>query len=139
MKFLLNIVLLFCMSTSLFSTQEAYQLLNGLWNAESDGDMDVILNVDMQGKFELSVIPAFEYTNMSAAEQSNIIQEFVSTEGYFKILKVLSPIDNGILTESEILLNGELSTNIINLTENKVFIYNTNSKSQEIFMKKASF
>ena len=144
MKKMLLIAYLLLSSTITFAqedlSQEVYKSLEGLWNTPSDGDMDIILNVDNKGDFTLSIIPAFEFTNMTTAEQSKIIDENVVEEGYFKVIKnLLQDTTNNILSASmEILLNGELTTNDLVITSNQVFIINTNDSTnntlKELFL-----
>ena len=110
---------------------EVYKSIEGLWNTPSDGDMDIVLNVNHIGEFTLSIIPAFEFTNITIAEQSQIIKENVVEKGYFKIINAIhQDITNNIISANmEILLNGELSTNILEITFGKVFILNTNTNN----------
>ena len=117
-------------------SQEVYKSIEGIWNTPSEGDMDIILNVDNKGDFALSIIPAFEFTNMTTAEQSQVIEESVVEEGYFKVLQTLQQdTENNILSANmEILLNGELTTNNLIITSNQVFIINTNDNLKELFL-----
>ena len=109
--------------------QEVYDSIEGLWNTPSEGDMDIILNVDTTGEFTLSIIPAFEFTNMTILEQEQVIQDSVVENGYFKVIHTLDQNlpNNSISANVEILLNGELSTNDLEITFDKVFILNTNN------------
>ena len=108
--------------------QEVYDSIEGLWNTPSEGDMDIILNVDTTGAFTISIIPAFEFTNMTILEQEQVIQDSVVENGYFKVIHTLDQNlpNNSISANVEILLNGELSTNDLEITFDKVFILNTN-------------
>ena len=108
--------------------QEVYDSIEGVWNTPSEGDMDIILNVDTTGAFTISIIPAFEFTNMTIIEQEQIIQDSVVENGYFKVIHTINQNlqSNSISANVEILLNGELSTNNLEITFDKVFILNTN-------------
>lgn len=133
-KIMLLLVLFNCNLSTIFAEESAYKVLEGLWNAESDGEMDIILNVDAQGIFDMSIISAFEYTNMTIEERDAVIAQYVMTKGHFKVLNTLDPIDEGILIEMEVLLNEELTTNIFNLLPETMLIYTNNQ--QEVFMRK---
>ena len=113
---------------------EVYKSIEGLWNTPSDGDMDIVLNVNHIGEFTLSIIPAFEFTNITIAEQSQIIKENVVEKGYFKIINTIhQDITNNIISANmEILLNGELSTNILEITFGKIFILNADNTNDNI-------
>ena len=108
--------------------QEVYDSIEGLWNTPSEGDMDIILNVDTTGAFTISIIPAFEFTNMTIIEQEQIIKDSIVEKGYFQVLNTINQDlkNNSISANVEILLNGELSTNDLEITFDKVFILNTN-------------
>ena len=115
-------------------SQAVYKSMEGLWNTPSDGDMDIILNVNPKGEFTLSIIPAFEFTNITAIEQSQVIKEHIVEKGYFKVLNTLhQDITNNIISANmEILLNGELSTNNLEITFSKVFILNSDTNTNNI-------
>lgn len=110
---------------------EVYKSIEGLWNTPSEGDMDIVLNVNHIGEFTLSIIPAFEFTNITIIEQAQVIKESVVDNGYFKVINTIYQDipNNSILADMEILLNGELSTNILEITFSKVFILNTNTNN----------
>lgn len=136
MQYLILSMFIIISYTSSFGqeSQKIYQSLQGVWNGASQGEMDIIFTIDNQGAFALSIIPAFEYTNMSSAQQSNIIAEYSLETGYIKVLKTFTTVNS----EMEILLNGELTTNILEINANSVFIINSNN-NKELFMQKESF
>ncbi len=111
---------------------EVYPILQGIWTANSEGEMDIFMNFGAGGDFELSVVPAFEFQGMTAEEQSAIIKDCVASTGYFKILKITSSSPN-IKTETEILLNGETATNTVTITSNQIYL------GGELFLTKESF
>ncbi len=125
---LLFLSILFCFNI-IFAQQNA---LTGVWNANSEGDMDIAISVDETGAFDLAILPAFEFDNMTEEEQMAIISEYTSTKGHFKVLdSSITPV------QTEILLNGEFSTNFLEITPTHIYIIKDESK--ELFMSKDSF
>ncbi|MGL4677039.1 MAG: hypothetical protein ACRCWI_05175 [Brevinema sp.] len=121
------------------SKNQAYILLQGLWsspiNENYDEEMDIIFNIDATGKYTLSVIPIFEYESMTREQQLDIIQKYVSTKGYFNIINIMNTSPEKTVAQTEILLNEEISTNILEITPSQIYIINTNNL-KELFMKR---
>lgn len=133
------IVLLFSLITSPNYTQyeDIYQKLEGIWKSPSSNtELDVFFDILPSGDFSLSVIPAFEYSNLSATQQSNIIQKNVTSEGYFCILETSGNTEKyPVNAYVEILLNEEISSNWISITKKTIYLIDTNQQTN-IFIEK---
>ncbi len=137
MKKLLLLFYLFIPSIIIFAqedfSQDIYNSLEGIWNSPSDGDMDIILNITSTGKFTLSITPSFNFTNQMTREHSRALKKLMPETGYFKIIDIPNQ-NEPFNVKMEILLNGELSTNDLEINENRIFIINTNSNLSELFL-----
>ena len=137
MKKLLLLFYLFIPSIIIFAqedfSQDIYNSLEGIWNSPSDGDMDIILNITSTGKFTLSITPSFNFTNQMTREHSRALKKLMPEAGYFKIIDIPNQ-NEPFNVKMEILLNGELSTNDLEINENRIFIINTNSNLSELFL-----
>ncbi len=115
---------------------EVYPALHGIWTSNSEGEMDIFMTFGDDGSFKLSVVPAFEFQGLSAKEQTAIIEDCVSGEGRFKVLNAQNSV-KGVSAQTEILLNGETTTNTLLITEKQIFI--SEGGKESLFMTKESF
>ena len=137
MKKLLLLFYLFIPSIIIFAqedfSQDIYNSLEGIWNSPSDGDMDIILNITSTGKFTLSITPSFNFTNQMTREHSRGLKKLMADTGFCKVIDIPNQ-NEPFNVKMEILLNGELSTNDLEINENRIFIINTNSNLSELFL-----
>ncbi|MGL5956734.1 MAG: hypothetical protein ACRC0X_09115 [Brevinema sp.] len=133
MKFF-YLLLLILTPLSAQSHNQAYEMLQGIWSAhnELEEQIDIIFNIDSTGQYELSLITIDEDTDIE--QQSTMIQQYIPTQGYFKIIETLSNSTEQILVQTEILLNEEISTNLLEINVSNVYIINDNIK--ELFLKR---
>ncbi|MDK2818369.1 MAG: hypothetical protein KFW21_02835 [Spirochaetota bacterium] len=114
-------------------SQNIYTSLEGIWNSPSNGDMNIILNITSKGEFTLSITQSFNFTNKMTREHSKAMKKLIPETGYFKIIDIFNQ-NEPFNVKMEILWNGELSTNNLEINENKIFIINTNSNLSELFL-----
>lgn len=137
-----KLLLLIILSSPIFAqntqnTIEAiYPKLDGLWRSPHSGELDIFFTIT-NGNFTVSIVPLFEYTNLSTQQQKTIIKENIpDSSGYFEILSILKSHNNSDKVCTIILLNDELSTNIIDITTDKIYIYDNISNTKTVFAEK---
>ncbi|MGL4388926.1 MAG: hypothetical protein ACRCTJ_06005 [Brevinema sp.] len=121
--------------------KDIYTILEGIWQSPAEGELTAYFNFNNKGNFTISVVPDFEYDKLTAEQQEEVIkQNTADIQGYIKIIKPLShlPHQQGLGAEAEIYLNGEKSTNNIDVTETKIYTYTSNESDKVIFAEKPS-
>ncbi|MGL4563130.1 MAG: hypothetical protein ACRCVW_04670 [Brevinema sp.] len=139
MKKLLILLGFICMSSqnSLGFAQfnEIYQTLKGSWKSPAEGELTAYFNFLDDGAFVISVVPEFEYEKLSATKQEEIIkQNTADVSGYISILKAKTDLPNreGFGAEVEIYLHEEKTTNQIDITDSKIYMYTTDDTGELI-------
>lgn len=119
------------------SSDDIYKLLEGTWHSPPSAELDVVFSIIEDGNFTIMVNPVFEYSNLSTTDQSIAIEANISEEqGFFNLLSFLennSKVE-GVMVEMEIFLNNEYSTNIIDITQDKLYIYDKQNNEKFLFI-----
>jgi hypothetical protein len=124
---------------SIEDSEQVYEFLEGAWVAPQSGELDMFFYFQKEGYFTITMKPVFEYSNLSIMEQSLALATMQTEEensiSVFRFLEDISE-QEGLVIEAEILLNEEYSTNILDITKDKIYIYDAQTNKKTIFIQR---
>ncbi|MGL4366935.1 MAG: hypothetical protein ACRCTQ_01435 [Brevinemataceae bacterium] len=136
---LIALMLLITSQAKANSISEIYQLLEGRWSSPEESDISTVFVFKNAGSFTMHMNSSIDYSSLSTEAQESENYNDYYIYGKIQILGKPKIVQNqDYIVQAVIELNEETSTNKLNITKDKIYIFNNqdNKEIKTVFMER---